>query len=290
MSEKKKPKEGFPPQHQDRQPGIESKMKPRPAFEPHEPPDGGKLAGKRAIVTGGDSGIGRAVAVLFAREGADVAIVYLDEHEDAEATRTRVEAEGRRCLLIPGDVADPAFCDEAVERTVKELGGIEILVNNSAVQYVCEGDFEDIPRERIERTFRVNILGMIWMTQAALPHLEEGAAIVNTTSVTAYHGSGHLVDYASTKGAIVGFTRSLALMLVERGIRVNAVAPGPVWTPLIVASFPADQVAEFGQDTPMGRAGQPAEIAPSYLFLACDDAAYMTGQVLHPNGGEIVNG
>jgi NAD(P)-dependent dehydrogenase (short-subunit alcohol dehydrogenase family) len=278
----------FPPQHQDRQPGIESEMDPRPRFQPG--PRAGRLADRVALVTGGDSGIGRAVAVLFAREGADVAVVCFDEHADAEVTRGHVEEAGRRCLLIAGDVADPDFCRRAVERTVEELGGLHVLVNNAAVQYVQEGSFEDVPREQIERTFRVNILGYLWMTQAALPHLGPGAAIVNTTSVTAYRGSDHLIDYAATKGAIVAFTRSLAQALVERDIRVNGVAPGPVWTPLIPASFPADQVAEFGQDAPMGRAGQPDEIAPCYLFLATADAAYMTGQVLHPNGGEIVGG
>ena len=278
----------LPPQSQDRQPGHEHEMEPQPDFT-YEPKAGRKLEGKRALITGGDSGIGRAVAVAFAAEGADVAIVYLDEHEDAEKTKSAVEEQGRRCVTIAGDVGDPEFCDEAVERTVEELGGLDILVNNAAEQHEVD-DFGQIPTEQVERTFRTNILSMFWTSRAALRHIGQGGTIVNSASVTAYKGKPTLIDYASTKGAIVAFTRSLALHLAERGIRVNAVAPGPIWTPLIPASFDADHVSEFGQNVPLGRPGQPAEMAPSYVFLASDDASYMTGQVLHPNGGEVVGG
>lgn len=284
-----KKKRQRPPQHQKRQPGIESRMRPRPEAEDAQYRGSGKLQDRVALITGGDSGIGRAVALVFAEEGAEVAIVYLEEHEDAKETRARVEEKNRRCLLIPGDVGDPDFCREAVEQTVAELGKLDILINNAAVQYVTES-FEELEPEQLEKTFRTNIFSQFYMSQAALAHFGEGSSIVNTTSVTAYRGSAHLIDYAATKGAIVAFTRSLAQALVERGIRVNAVAPGPIWTPLIPASFPADQVQTFGSDVPMGRAGQPEEVAPAYVFLASDDASYITGQVLHPNGGEIVNG
>ncbi|CAN5150997.1 SDR family oxidoreductase [soil metagenome] len=290
MTQKQQEKEKQrPPQHQRRQPGIESRMRPRPVSEDPGYRGAGKLRGRVALITGGDSGIGRAVALAFAEEGADVAIVYLNEHEDAEETLDRVERKGRRCVRMAGDVGQPGFCRKAVARTVEALGRLDILVNNAAVQYNADR-LEDITPQQLQKTFRTNIFSQFYMTQAALKHLGEGAAIINTTSVTAYRGSTHLIDYAATKGAIVAFTRSLAQALVERGIRVNAVAPGPIWTPLIPASFPARQVATFGSDVPMGRAGQPEEVAPAYVFLASDDASYVTGQVIHPNGGEIVNG
>jgi NAD(P)-dependent dehydrogenase (short-subunit alcohol dehydrogenase family) len=278
----------FPPQQQDKQPGIESQMTPRPEFEDRQYKGSDKLKGKAAIITGGDSGIGRAAAVFFAKEGCDVAVVYLDEHQDAEETRRQVEQEGRRCVLIAGDVGREGFCREAVERTVRELGRLDILVNNAAVQYPQES-IEDIGEEQLEKTFRTNIYSYFFMTKAALKHLNKGSAIINTTSVTAYRGSPKLLDYSSTKGAIVAFTRSLSLSLAEKGIRVNAVAPGPIWTPLIPSSFPEEKVEKFGADTPMKRAGQPEEVAPSYVFLASDDSSYISGQVLHPNGGEIIN-
>lgn len=279
----------LPPQHQDRQPGLESEMKPRPRAEDHAYKGSGKLDGKVALITGGDSGIGRAVAILYAKEGADVAIVYLDEHGDAHETRREVEQEGRRCLLIPGDIGDPGYCRSAVEQTVNGLGGLDILVNNAAEQHPQER-VEDITPEQLERTFRTNIFSMFYLTQAALDFLGEDSAIINTSSVTAYRGSPGLVDYASTKGAIVAFTRSLALQLAERRIRVNGVAPGPIWTPLIPSTFDEDKVSTFGADVALKRPGQPEEVAPCYVFLASDDSSFMTGQILHPNGGEIING
>ena len=281
--------EQLPPQHQEQQPGREREMQPQPQETTPHYKGSDKLLDKVALITGGDSGIGRSVAVLFAREGADMAIVYLDEHEDAEATKQLVEAEGRRCLLISGDVGQKAFCQEAVQQAVGELGRLDVLINNAAVQYVQER-LEDIPEEQLEKTFRTNIFAHFFMTQAALPHLEEGSSIINTTSITAFQGNPTLIDYSSTKGAILAFTRALAQNLAEKGIRVNAVAPGPIWTPLIPASFPADKVETFGQDTPMGRPGQPEEVAPSYVFLASEDASYITGQTLHPNGGQTVGG
>jgi NAD(P)-dependent dehydrogenase (short-subunit alcohol dehydrogenase family) len=278
-----------PAQEQDRQPGLQFEMAPRPRSEMRDYRGAGKLEGKVVLVTGGDSGIGRAVAIGCAKEGADVAIWYLDEHQDAQTTTALIQEQGRRAIAIAGDVGDEAFCRDAVARTVAELGRLDVLVNNAAEQHPQDG-LEDISAAQLERTFHTNIFAMFHVTKAALAHLGAGAAIVNTTSVTAYRGSPHLIDYAATKGAIVAFTRSLAENLKERRIRVNAVAPGPVWTPLIPASFPADHVERFGADTFLGRPAEPDEIAPCHIFLACDDAIAMTGQVLHPNGGEIVGG
>lgn len=278
-----------PPQQQNQQPGRESEMAPKPKTRDLHYRGSGKLDGKVALITGGDSGIGRSVAILFAREGADVAIAYLNEHNDANEAKKLVEIEGRRCILIAGDIGSEQFCQQAVEQTVNQLGHLDILVNNAAEQHPQES-IEKITEKQLERTFRTNIFGMFFMTKAALPHLKEGSSIINTTSVTAYHGNPQLLDYSSTKGAIVAFTRSLSQSLVEKGIRVNGVAPGPIWTPLIPATFPAEDVASFGAQVPMHRAGQPDEVAPSYVFLASSDASYMTGQILHPNGGTIVNG
>lgn len=275
------------PQTQSR-PGLESRMKPAPVAERDERP-GRKLEGKIALITGGDSGIGRAVAALFAKEGANIAIAYLSEDSDAEETREMVEEEGRKCILLRGDLSKETNCRRAVTKTVKAFGKIDILVNNAAIHFEVEKP-EDISSEQLIKTFATNIYSYFWVTQAALPAMKEGSCIINTSSVTAYRGSGGLIDYASTKGAIVSFTRSLAANLVKRKIRVNGVAPGPIWTPLIASTFKAKKVAQFGSDVPMERAGEPAEIAPSFLFLASDDSSYMTGQFLHPNGGEIVNG
>lgn len=277
----------LPPQHQSRQPGIEDLMRPHPEEVDHRYRGSGKLHGKAAIITGGDSGIGRAVASFFAKEGADVALVYLTEHEDAKDSQRLVEQEGRQCLLIQGDVGQSSFCQKVIQQVVDRFGRLDILVNNAGEQHP-RSSLEDISEEQLKRTFETNFFGQFLLTKAALPHLEEGAAIINTASVTAYKGNKELLDYAASKGAIVAFTRSLALNLTSKGIRVNAVAPGPVWTPLIPSSFDAKKVETFGSTTPMGRPGQPEEIAPSYVFLASDDASYMTGQVLHPNGGEMV--
>jgi NAD(P)-dependent dehydrogenase (short-subunit alcohol dehydrogenase family) len=283
------PKQTFPPQHQERQPGLETAMNPRPVFEDRQYKAAGKLTGKTALITGGDSGIGRAVAVTYAKEGADVAIVYLNEHSDAEETKRQVEQEGRRCLLIAGDIGDEKFCVQAVEQAVETLGKLDILVNNAAEQHP-QKQLEDITSEQLERTFRTNIFAMFYLAKAALKHLKPGSAIINTTSITAYQGNELLLDYSATKGAIVTFTRSLSQQLVAKGIRVNGVAPGPIWTPLIPSTFDERKVSEFGATTPMKRAGQPEELAPSYVFLASDDASYMSGQILHVNGGTIVNG
>jgi len=277
-----------PPQHQRRQPGREHKMKPRPRAEHEKHRGSGKLQDKVAIITGGDSGIGRAVAIAFAKEGADISVVYLEERKDANETKRLVEEHGRKCLLIEGDVGEDDFCRKAVEQTVKEFGRLDLLVNNAAEQHP-QDSIQKITEKQLERTFRTNIFSFFFMVKAAMKHLKEGAAIINTTSVTAYKGSAHLLDYSSTKGAITSFTRSLSQALADKGIRVNGVAPGPVWTPLIPSTFPAKEVETFGSDVALGRAGQPEEIAPSYVFLASDDSSYMTGQILHPNGGTIVN-
>ncbi len=269
----------------DNLPGSEARLEPKPEWQPRYP-GSGRLDGKVALVTGGDSGIGRAVAALFAREGADVAIAYLCEDEDAEESKRIVEKEGRRAIIIRGDIGDKDFCDEAVTRTVDELGKLDILVNNAGEQHWDE-EITDISEEQLRRTFQTNIFGMFFMTQAAMPHLKKGSAIINTTSVTMYKGSKILLDYSSTKGAITAFTRSLAKNLVKDGIRVNAVAPGPIWTPLNPSGGqPKEKIPEFGKDTPMGRPGQPNEVAPCFLFLACEDSSYMIGQVLHPDGGD----
>jgi NAD(P)-dependent dehydrogenase (short-subunit alcohol dehydrogenase family) len=271
--------------HEDQLPGHESELEPKPDWQPRYA-GSGRLKGKVALVTGGDSGIGRAVAALFAREGADVSIVYLCEHDDARKTQGIVEKEGRRALAIAGDIGSKAFCDKAVKRTVDQLGRLDILVNNAGEQHPDKA-ITDITENQLKRTFQTNIFGMFFMTQAAMPHLKDGSAIINCTSVTMYEGSPQLLDYSSTKGAITAFTRSLAKNLVDQGIRVNAVAPGPIWTPLNpFGGQEPEKIPEFGKDTPMGRPGQPNEVAPSFLFLACDDASYMTGQVLHPDGGE----
>ncbi len=264
-------------------------MTPKPKTDDRHYRGSGKLSGRVALITGGDSGIGKAVALFYAKEGADIAIVYLNENEDAEETKRLVEAEGRRCLAIAGDIGDEQFCQQAIDQTVETLGHLDILVNNAAEQHPQES-IADISAEQLERTFRTNIFGMFFLTKAALSHLKEGSAIINTTSVTAYQGSPKLLDYSATKGAIVAFTRSLSKALVEKKIRVNGVAPGPIWTPLIPSTFPEEKVESFGAQVPMQRAGQPEEVAPSYVFLASDDSSYMTGQILHPNGGTVING
>ncbi len=280
-----------PKQHQDRQPGLTGEMDPQPQdrMENWRPSD--KLAGKRAVVTGGDSGIGRAVAIGFAKEGADVVILYKDEEPDAAETKRLVEAAGRRCLAIPGDIGDAAFCRSAADQAAQFLGGhIDVLVNNAAEQHVCK-DFADIPEEQVERTFRTNILGMFWVTKAALKHMPAGGAIINSTSITAYRGSPGLIDYAAPRAPSWPSPAACPRRCGASGIRVNAVAPGPIWTPLIPASFDDERTAEHGSGAAMGRAGQPDECAPSYIFLAADsDSSYINGQTMHPNGGTVVNG
>lgn len=280
------PKE-FPAESQNRQPGIESEMNPAPVYEYKEYKGADKLKGKTALITGGDSGIGRAVAVAYAKEGANVAIVYFDEHGDAEDTKKRVEEEGVKCLLIPGDVGEEDFCNEAVEKTVEEFGRLDILVNNAAEQHPKES-IKDITSDQLHRTFKTNFYSQFYLTKKAIDYMKPGSAIINTTSINPYTGNPQLIDYTATKGAINGFTRSMAQALVNDGIRVNAVAPGPIWTPLIPATFSEETVASFGQTTPMGRAGQPVEHVGCYVLLASDESSYMTGQTLHVNGGKFV--
>jgi NAD(P)-dependent dehydrogenase (short-subunit alcohol dehydrogenase family) len=274
--------------HEDRLPGHESELEPKPDWRPRYP-GSSRLKDKVALITGADSGIGRAVAALFAREGADVAILYLCEHDDAAKTKQIVEQEGRRAITIPGDIGDKGFCEKAVKQTVDGLGRLDILVNNAGEQHY-DKDIRDISEEQLKRTFQTNIFGMFFLTQAALPQLKEGSAIINCTSETMYAGSAGLLDYSATKGAITAFTRSLAKNLIKKGIRVNGVAPGPIWTPLNPSGGqPPEKIPEFGKDTPMGRPGQPNEVAPAFLFLACEDASYMTAQVLHPDGGDTTS-
>lgn len=278
-----------PNQHQAKQPGFETLMNPRPIFEDPNCIGSGKLINKVALITGGDSGIGRAVALAYAREGADIAIVYLNEHEDATETKKLVETKGRKCILIAGDIGDDTFCVNAVSKTIKELSNIDILINNAGEQHP-QNSIEDITKDQLERTFKTNIFGMFYMVKATLPYLKEGSTIINTSSVTAYKGHKSLIDYSSTKGAIVTFTRSLALSLANRKIRVNAVAPGPIWTPLIPSSFSENEVGQFGINTPMGRPGQPVELAETYVFLASSGASYISGETIHVNGCTVING
>ena len=278
-----------PPQRQPR-PGLEKRMKPQPVFDYPEIKGNHRLKNKIALITGGDSGIGKAVAVLFAKEAATIAIAYLNEDKDAKDTQQYIEENyGRRCLLIKGDLSREANCITAIKKTIKQFGRIDILVNNAALHYENES-LEKLTTKELTKTFETNIFSFFWITKAALPYMRKGSCIINSSSVTAYRGSGSLIDYASTKGAIVAFTRSLSSNLAKKGIRVNGVAPGPIWTPLIPASFKAKKVAQHGSDVPLQRAGEPVEIAPSYLFLASSDSSYMTGQFLHPNGGEVING
>lgn len=279
----------FPSQHQEQQPGIESLMNPLPIAEDQAYLASGKLRGKIAIISGGDSGIGRAVSIAYAKEGAEVVLVYLNEHEDAQITKARIEQLGRRCLVLAGDIGDETFCQEVVAQTLQFFGYLNILVNNAGEQHP-QNSILDITSAQFERTFRTNIFGYFYLTKAALPYLKPGSVIINTSSITAYEGHEQLIDYSASKGAIVSFTRSLSLSLCKIGIRVNGVAPGPIWTPLIPSTFDQDHVATFGSNAPMKRAGQPKELAPAYVFLACEDSSYMSGQMLHINGGNIING
>ncbi|MCS3801344.1 glucose 1-dehydrogenase [Niastella sp. OAS944] len=275
-----------PAQKVKKKQGKEKQMEPQPVFEKER--DVLRLRNKTAIITGGDSGIGKAVAIAFAKEGADVVISYYEDDEDARSTAARIESIGQQCLLIPGDIGKPAHCKKIIEKTMRQFGKLNVLVNNAGIQFP-QTELSAITPDQLKKTFETNIFAMFYMVQAAEEYLQEGASIINTTSVTAYRGSSHLLDYSATKGAIVSFTRSLSAYFAKLNIRVNGVAPGPVWTPLIPATFPPSHVSTFGSDTPLGRAGEPVEIASSYIFLASDESSYITGQVLHPNGGEIVN-
>jgi NAD(P)-dependent dehydrogenase (short-subunit alcohol dehydrogenase family) len=279
----------IPPQIQEKQPGIEKLMNPRPVFEDPDYKASNRLQDKVAVITGGDSGIGRAVAVAYALEGADIAVLYLDEHEDAEETKKIIEGKGRKCITIAGDIGEESFCFDSVKKVIDAFGKIDVLVNNAAEQH-AQNSVEDITKDQLERTFKTNIFSMFYMTKACLAHMKEGSVIINTSSITAYKGHERLIDYSSTKGAITTFTRSLAISLSKRNIRVNAVAPGPIWTPLIPASFTEEEVAKFGSNTNLGRPGQPVELAPAYVFLASDASTFITGETMHVNGGEIVNG
>ncbi|WP_078381460.1 SDR family oxidoreductase [Sutcliffiella halmapala] len=289
MTNQQQQQQTLPAQHQNQQPGIESQMNPKPKSEDPQYKGSGKLKDKVAIITGGDSGIGRAVAILFAKEGADVVVTYLNEHTDANETKKQVEEEGRKCHLIAGDIGQESVCKKIIEECMSTFNKLDILVNNAAEQHP-QASIEDITAEQLEKTFRTNIFSFFYLTKAALPFLASGSSIINTASITAYAGNETLLDYSATKGAIVTFTRSLSMQLVSKGIRVNGVAPGPIWTPLIPSTFSSEKVASFGANTPMKRPGQPEEVAPSYVFLASDDSSYMSGQMLHINGGTIVNG
>ncbi|MBA2779202.1 SDR family oxidoreductase [Billgrantia kenyensis] len=277
-----------PPQEQSHQPGAEYKMEPQPEYIRESYRGADKLKDKVAIITGGDSGIGRAVAVHYAREGADCVIVHLEEDTDARDTQRLVEAEGRRCLVLKGDVGEPSFCDEIVDRALAEFGKLNVVVHNAAEQYDWD-DITEIPPDQLQRTFQTNVFSHFYLTKAALPHMGEGDSIICTSSINAFKGNPTLIDYTATKGAIQGLVRSLAVPLAEKGIRVNSVAPGPVWTPLIPASFDAEKVASFGRQVPMNRAGQPSEMGPAYVYLACEESSYMSGQTLHLNGGVVLN-
>ncbi len=278
----------FTAQTQNR-PGLEYKMKPEPEYDGHTA-GSNKLLNKKCVITGGDSGIGRAVAIAFAKEGADVAIIYLSEDKDAELTASIIEERySRKCLLIPADLSKENECNKAIKKITKKFSQIDVLVNNAAIHYPCES-ISEITTKQLLKTFSINVFSMFWLTKASLPYMKEGGSIINTSSVTAYRGSLNLIDYSATKGAIVSFTRSLSANLADKKIRVNGVAPGPIWTPLIPSSFPDKKVTTFGTETPMKRPGQPGEVAPAYVFLASEDSSYMTGQFIHPNGGEIING
>ncbi|MGG1687905.1 SDR family oxidoreductase [Pseudalkalibacillus sp. NRS-1564] len=279
--------DGQPPQHQNHQPGSQQEMDPKPIMDDRDYKGSGKLTNKVALITGGDSGIGEAVAIAYAKEGAKIAIVYLDEHEDAQHTQQKIEEIGSECLLLPGDIGSESFAYDVIKQVIDHFGQLDILINNAAEQHPQQG-IEEISAEQLEKTFRTNVFAMFHLTKAALPHLKKGSAIINTSSVTAYEGNDQLIDYSSTKGAITTFTRSLAKSLVGKGIRVNSVAPGPIWTPLIPSTFSAEKVKNFGTNTPMGRPGQPEELAVAYVLLGSDGSSYMTGQTIHINGGQFL--